>query len=128
MRRVLRMSIVLGLAVAAFGVAIATAAGLQVDASDRAAATQPGAPTDAFERATATTTATQTVVPTDSHERAQLTQAPTAPVVEGTSWTVHWTDVVLAAAIGVGLVLATVLLVSAIRRYPPRGHPPLAHR
>ncbi|HSI98522.1 MAG TPA: hypothetical protein VK926_09175 [Gaiellaceae bacterium] len=94
---------------------------MQTDAFDRALASETAVPTDASDRAQTA------VVPTDAHERAPV-DAATGPVVEETGWTVSWTDVVLAAAIGVGVVAAGVLLVSAIRRYPPRGHPPLAHR
>lgn len=109
MARIIRIGIVLGLAAATLGVSTALAADVQSDAFERAAATQPAAPTDAHDRGSA------------------VTPAPT-PVVEDTGWTVSATDIVLVASVAVGLVVAGVLLVGAVRRLPPRGHPSLAHR
>jgi len=121
MARVIRMSIVLGLVLATLGVSAAVAAEVQSDAVERAG--QPAVPTDAFERAIASQPA-----PTDAHERGSTVTPSPTPVVEDTGWTVSLVDVLVAAAIAVGLVAAGVLLVGAIRRLPPRGHPPLAHR
>lgn len=123
MSRIIRVGIVLGLAVATIGVSAAVAAELQSDAFERAAASKPTVPTDAFDRAVAN----QSVL-TDAHERGSVGTPTTTPIVEATGWTVNGADVVLAAAIAVGIALASVLLVGAVRRHPPHGQPPLAHR
>jgi hypothetical protein len=73
MLRALRMSIVLGMALATLGVA-AAAAQAPSDAFERAQqANQAAVPSDAFERATTTLV----VVPSDAHERgAPVTTTP----------------------------------------------------
>lgn len=124
MLRVLRMSIVLGVVFATFGV-LAAWAQAPSDASDRAAATQASVPTDAHDRGQTTVV----VVPTDAHERAQPVSATSGETgVADSGWTVSWTNLLLGVAIGIGLVTAGALLVVALRRHPPGGHPPLAHR
>ncbi len=124
MLRVLRMSIVLGAVLASFGV-LAAWAQAPSDAVDRAATTQAAVPTDALDRGQSTVV----VVPTDAHERAQPVSATTGETgVADSGWTVSWSNLLLGVAIGIGLVAAGALLVIALRRHPPRGHPPLAHR
>lgn len=124
MLRALRMGIVLGMALATLGVAVAAAQGPS-DAIDRAQANQTAVPSDAFERGATTLV----VVPTDAHERGTpATTTPASAEVADSGWAVSWTSVALGAAIVVGVAAAGAFLVIAIRRHPPRGHPPLAHR
>ena len=122
MRRVLRMSIVLGVLLAVFG-AVGAWAQVPTDAFERAA-TQAAVPTDAHQRGEATTVV---VVPTDAHDRT-IDATPALVPADTSVWSVSLMEVALLAAIGVGLVVAGVLLVGAVRRRPPTGHPPLAHR
>lgn len=122
MSRIFRTSIVLGIALATLGAAVAVAQTMP-DAVDRAQANQPAVLTDAHQRAPAAA-----AVVTDSHERAQPLAPTTGPVASEPGWSVSWTNIVIAAAIAAGVVAAGFLLVRAIRRYPPRGHPPLVHR
>jgi hypothetical protein len=123
MLRVLRMSIVLGMVLATFGV-LAAWAQAPSDAVDRAAADQASVPTDALDRGQTTVV----VVPTDAHERGQPVSATSGSTgVEDNGWTVSWSNLLLGVAIGIGLVAAGALVVIALRRHPPRGHPPLVH-
>jgi len=122
MNRIIRVGIVLGVALVTLGTSVAVAQTMP-DAIDRALANEPAALADAHTRAQSVT-----VLPSDSHERAQPTEPTSGPVVSDPGWNVSWTNLVLAAAIAAGLTVAVILLVSTIRRFPPRGHPPLAHR
>lgn len=145
MSRIIRMSIVLGIVLATLGVSVAIAADVPSGAFERAVTTQQAVLTDSLDReivptasgtearrvaeSRAVAQATTTPVPTDSHERVQPGDGA-GPIVgvEDTGPLVSLTDVLLAAAIGLGVVAAGVLLAGAIRRYPPRGHyPPPAH-
>jgi hypothetical protein len=119
----IRTSIVLGILLAAIGMASAVAAQVPSDAHERA---QPVAPvvTDSHQRAQ------QPVGPavTDAHQRSQLVATTTPVAAEEAGWDVDWTNLVLGAVIGAAIVVGGVLLAITIRRHPPRGHPPLAHR
>lgn len=144
MSRIIRVTIVLGSVLVALAVSVVAAAQAPSDAFERASPTQQAVLADSHERQVAPTVPpgaearrvaesrvvaqSATPVPTDSHERVKPGQGTAGPVVVAdTGWFVSLTDVLLVAAIGVGTVAIVVLLVGAIRRYPPRRYPPLAH-
>lgn len=131
MSRILRMTIVLGIVLVAIGMSIPAVAGeLQSDASDRALGAQQAVLTDSHNRVLAPTAsgAEARRLPADAHERARSGDGAGPIAAEDTGWNVSLTDVLLAVAIGIGVVAAGVLLARAIRRHPPRGHPPVVHR